>query len=71
MSNTPNSGENEPWTQRELNLLHEMVRDYDKAIWLRGQVRWLTLWVLGIPAFALTVWEPIVRLWKLLKGTNP
>lgn len=61
-------GENEPWTQHELNLLHEMVRDYDRAKWFKGQVRWWAVWILGLPALALTVWEPVVRLWKLLRG---
>lgn len=45
-----------------------MVRDYDRAKWFKGQVRWWGLWVLGLPAFALTIWEPLARLWKLLKG---
>lgn len=56
------------WTPAEVNLLHDMVRDYDRAKWLRGQLRWWALWLLGLPTFVLTVWEPIVRLWKLLRG---
>lgn len=68
MPKTQDKGETEPWTQRELNLLHEMVQDYDRAQWFKGQLRWWGLWVLGLPAFVLTVWEPLVRLWKLVRG---
>jgi hypothetical protein len=64
----PDKGENEPWTQRELNLLHEMVRDYDRARWLKGQAKWWAVWLLGLPATVLMVWEPVARLWKLLRG---
>ena len=59
---------NEPWTQDQLKMLHEMVRDYDRARWLRGQIKWWVVWVLGLPAVALAVWEPIEKLWKLVRG---
>jgi hypothetical protein len=61
----------EPWTQREIDLLHEMVRDYDRAKWFKGQVKWWIVWILGVPAAVLTVWEPVVRLWKLFQGKVP
>lgn len=61
-------GSTEPWTQHEVDLLHEMVRDYDRAKWLRGQAKWWIVWLLGLPGAALMVWEPLVRLWKLFKG---
>lgn len=61
-------GKNEPWTQHDLDLLHEMVRDYDRAKWLRGQVKWWAVWLLGLPTLVLTIWEPLARLWKLLRG---
>lgn len=60
----------EEWTQREVDLLHEMVRDYDRAQWLRKQMKWWGIWALGLPTAVLTVWEPLVRLWKLLTGTH-
>lgn len=67
MKPQPPSAENkEPWTQHELDLLHEMVRDYDRAQWAKGYLKWLIMWLLGLPAFALTVWEPLARLWKWL-----
>lgn len=67
---TPTDGEHEPWTQHEINLLHEMVRDYDRARWLRKHLFRLLVWVLGLPAAALTVWEPLVRLWRLFKSAG-
>lgn len=27
-----------------------MARDYDRAKWLRGQLKWWGIWVLGVPA---------------------
>ncbi len=68
MTKPPDSGDHQPWTQHELTLLHEMVRDYDRAKWVRGQVKWWAAWLVGLPALVLTVWEPIVRLWKLFRG---
>ena len=56
------------WTQQDVNLLHKMVRDYDRAQWLKKRLWWWIAWLLGLPALALTVSEPIVRLWKLFKG---
>jgi hypothetical protein len=68
MQKSKDDGEADPWTQYELNLLHEMVREYDRAKWFKGQLWWWGGWVLGLPALALTIWEPLVRLWKSLKG---
>ena len=68
MENDPQKWIPEPWTQRELELLHQMVRDYDRAQWFKGQLKWWVIWVLGLPGAALMVWEPIARLWKFLKG---
>ncbi len=64
----PDKGENDPWTQRELSLLHEMVRDYDRAKWFKGQLWWWAGWLFGLPAAVLMVWEPLARLWKLFRG---
>ncbi len=64
----PDKAAHEPWTQHDLDLLHEMVRDYDRAKWLKGQLKWWIVWLLGLPTGVLMVWEPIVRLWKLLRG---
>lgn len=58
----------EPWTQHEINLLHKMVQDYDRAQWLKRQIWKWGVWVLGLPASVLIVWEPLARLWKLLRG---
>lgn len=57
-----------PWTQRELELLHDMVRDYDRARWLRGQLKWWAVWVFGLPTGALSIWKAIEELLRLLKG---
>lgn len=48
-----------PWTNDELVLLHAMVRDYDRARWLRGQMKWWAIWVLGLPTAVVTVWQAI------------
>lgn len=63
-------GDNEAWTQHELNLLHEMVRDYDRAQWFKGQIKWWIVWLLGLPAGVLMVWEPLAKLWKLLRAPS-
>ncbi len=68
MPKTSTDGEADPWTQRELSLLHEMVRDYDRAKWFKGQLRWWVMWILGLPALALTVWEPLAKLWKIFRS---
>ena len=59
--------ETEPWTQQDVDLLHEMVRDYGHSRWLRKKVTWWFMWVLGLPSAVLMVWEPVVRLLKLLR----
>jgi len=58
----------EEWTQDELELLHEMVKDYDRARWLRGQLKVWLMWVAGLPALILGVWTAGVELFKLWKG---
>ena len=68
MQKSEDKGDADPWTQRELNILHEMVRSYDRSQWLRTQLVWWVGWILGLPALALTIWEPLARLWKLLRG---
>lgn len=55
-----------PWTQYEVEALHEMVREY---LWMRRarkKARWAILWILGAPAALLAFWEPLDRLWKLI-----
>jgi hypothetical protein len=56
------------WTQQELDLLHQMVKDYEHAVWFRGQLKWWGIWLVGLPAVMLSVWEPIVKLVKLIRG---
>lgn len=58
------------WTQHDLDLLHDMVRDYDRARWLRGQLKWWALWVLGLPTGAVSVWKAIEELLHLIKGPH-
>lgn len=72
----------EQWTQRDLDMLHDMVRfyehargplrdmekDYENARWFRRQAKWWALWILGLPAAALTFWEPMEKLLKLIRG---
>lgn len=57
----------EAWTQRDLELLHDMVRDYDRARWLRGQAKWWAVWLFGVPAAVVSIWEPLERLWRLFR----
>ena len=64
----PLKGPFEPWTQDELNSLHEMVQEYERMKWLKGKAAWWAGWTIGLPAIALTFWEPLARLWKLLRG---
>lgn len=59
---------NEAWSQHELNLLHDMVRDYDRARWLRGQMKWWAVWLLGVPTAGVTLWQAINELYRLSKG---
>lgn len=66
MANPPKGPE--PWTQHELDLLHEMVRDYAAMKLLKRKVWLWGVWIVGLPAAALTVWEPLARLWKLFRG---
>lgn len=58
----------EAWTQRDLELLHEMVRDFDRARWLRGQLKWWAVWLLGVPTAGVTLWKAIEELLKAFKG---
>ena len=64
----PDRGAHEPWTQHELDLLHEMVREYDRMQWLKKRAWLWGVWLLGLPAGVLMVWEPLARLWKLFRG---
>lgn len=67
-----------PWTQKDTDILHEMVRDYnvlkeivrdyENARWFRRQAKWWAMWGLGIPAAMLSFWEPIVKLWHIIRG---
>lgn len=63
-----NSFVDRPWTQDEISMLHDMVRDYDRARWFRRQLKWWAIWVLGVPAAIVMFIEPIDRLIKLFKG---
>lgn len=56
------------WTQREIEMLHDMVRDYDRARWLRGQAKWWAVWLLGLPTAVLTIWKAMEELLKLIRG---
>lgn len=64
----PPHGEHEQWTQAELNALHKMVRDYMFTEQLRVWIVPWAKWGVGLPATVLIFWEPLARLWKLLKG---
>lgn len=64
----PASLRGKSWSQHELDLLHEMVREYENAKWFRGKAKWWALWFLGVPAAVLAFWEPIEKLWRLIKG---
>lgn len=56
------------WTQRELSLLHDMVRDYDRARWLRGQLKWWGLWIVGLPTALVSVYKAIEQIILTMKG---
>lgn len=58
----------EPWSQRDLDMLHDMIHDYENARWFRRQAKWWALWTLGLPAVILSFWDPIEKLIKLIRG---
>jgi len=64
----PSKNKAEPWTQEQLDLLHDMVKDYDRARWFRGQLKWWAVWIIGLPAATLAIWEPIEKLWRIIRG---
>jgi hypothetical protein len=68
MKKEPQNRTPEAWTQHELELLHEMVRDYSTMKLLKRKIWLWGVWLVGLPAAVLTVWEPLARLLKLLKG---
>lgn len=43
-------------------MLHDMIRDYDRARWLRGQMKWWAIWILGVPTAAVSIWKAIDEL---------
>lgn len=56
------------WTQRELNTLRRMVREYEMAKAMRKRIGWWILWVGGLPAALLYFWEPLEKLIKIIRG---
>jgi len=44
-------------SEKEIELLREMIRSYDRAVWLRSQLRWWLLWLLGVPAAFVSLWQ--------------
>ena len=56
------------WSQEELDLLHDMVRDYGRARWFRGQAKWWGIWFIGLPSAAVLVIDPLERLFKFFSG---
>lgn len=72
-----------PWTNEETQALHKFVKDLSKEkqealhdmlneyMWsriLRRKAGWIVGWALGVPAAILAVWEPLERLFKVLRG---
>lgn len=57
-----------PLDDDEIALLHEMIRDFDRAKWLRGQLKVWLMWVAGLPALILGVWTAVIELMKLWKA---
>lgn len=57
------------WSQEELNLLHEMEQEYARMQWLKKKAWMWGVWLVGLPTGVLMVWEPLARLWKLIKGS--
>lgn len=56
------------WTQHEVDTLHTMAKEYEYQKWFWRRAKWWLAWTMGLPASVLMVWEPAVRLWKLVKG---
>lgn len=59
------------WTQADVEALHKLAREAQFADQLKtvlGLWARRLAWALGLPASVLMVWEPVARLWKLLKG---
>lgn len=67
MDDLPQEGPKE-WTQEQVDALQELAMDYIHSKWFWKRAKWWMAWTLGLPALALTVWEPTARLAKLLKG---
>lgn len=57
----------EPLDDDEMRMLHDMIRDYDRAKWLRGQARVWLMWAAGLPALILGLWTALIELMKLWK----
>lgn len=60
-----------PLDDDELVLLHDMIRDYDRARWFRGQLKVWIMWCVGLPAVALGFLQAIDQISKLVKGHGP
>lgn len=57
-----------PWTQDEVDAMHEMVKKYIWAEQFKKRAAHWIVWGLGIPA---TIWyfvEPLERLVKFVRG---
>ena len=44
-------------SEKEIELLRDMLRDYDRARYMRSQLRWWAIWLLGVPAAFVSLWQ--------------
>ena len=58
------SDSHEPLSDSEISALREIVQDFDRAKWLRGQVKWWVIWLLGLPTALVTLWTAMETLLK-------
>ena len=59
---TDDKGDFESWTNTEIKTLHDMVRDYDRAKWFKGQLKWWAIWAIGAPTALITLWKSVEQI---------
>ena len=58
---------NSQLTDEERDQLREMLRDFDRARYVRAQLKWGIIWLLGLPAAAasiITALSKIAEWWR-------
>ena len=56
-----------PFTEEEREQVREMLQAFDRTKYLRGQLKWMGLWLLGLPAAAaslITAFAKVAEWWR-------